>query len=109
MNTRSSFEIKQYEFNSDLLQKFQDNFYVNGLWPLIYILSDGTIKEAYVGETTDALSRMSSHLKNNSKNKLTAVHFITSDKFNKSATLDIESNLIQYLSGDGRYKLLNAN
>ncbi|HXB41997.1 MAG TPA: DNA/RNA helicase domain-containing protein [Bacteroidia bacterium] len=109
MNTRSSFEIRQYEFNPDLLQKFQSNAYVNGLWPLVYILSDKAIKEAYIGETTDALSRMSNHLKNNSKNKLTVVHLITSDKFNKSATLDIESNLIQYLSGDGQYKLLNAN
>ena len=36
------------------------------------------------------------HLKNNTKNKLTAVRPITSDKFNKSATLDIESNLIKY-------------
>ena len=100
MITKKSFEIKQYQFNASLLQEFRNNDYVNDLWPLVYILSDGRIKEAYVGETTDALSRMSTHLKNNSKNKLTEVRFITSRKFNKSATLDIESNLIQYLSGD---------
>lgn len=109
MIAKNSFEIKKYEFDADLLYKFHDNHYVKGLWPLVYILSDGNVKEAYVGETTDALSRMSSHLKSNSKNKLTAVHLITSNKFNKSATLDIESNLIKYLAGDGQYKLLNGN
>lgn len=103
------FEIKKYDFTQDLLSKISDNHFVNGLWPLVYILSDGPMREAYVGETTDAFSRMSNHLKNNSKNKLTAVRLIASDKFNKSATLDIESNLIKYLSGDGQYKLLNGN
>lgn len=103
------FEIRRYDFNKGLLEKINDNHYVDGLWPLVYILSDGDIKEAYVGETTDALSRMSTHLKNSSKNKLTAVQLITSDKFNKSATLDIESNLIKYMAGDGQYKLLNGN
>jgi predicted GIY-YIG superfamily endonuclease len=103
------FEIKKYDFNQNLLAEICENNFVNGLWPLVYILSDGLIKEAYVGETTDALSRMSNHLKSNSKKKLTAVRLITSDKFNKSATLDIEANLIKYLSGDGQYKLLNGN
>jgi SOS-response transcriptional repressor LexA/DUF2075 family protein/predicted GIY-YIG superfamily endonuclease len=103
------FEIKKYNFSQKLLSEIDGNHYVSGLWPLVYILSDGDVKEAYVGETTDALARMSNHLKNNSKNKLSTVHLLTSDKFNKSATLDIESNLIKYLAGDGQYKLLNGN
>ncbi len=109
MNESNLFEIKKYEFSSDLLSKIESDHYVKGLWPLVYIISDGNIKEAYVGETTDTFSRMSTHLKNSEKKKLTAVRLITSDKFNKSATLDIESNLIKYLSGDGQYKLLNGN
>lgn len=109
MIERSLFEIKKYDFNQASLADIDSNLYVNGLWPLVYILSDGNIKEAYVGETTDALSRMSTHLKNESKSRLTAVRLITSNKFNKSATLDIESNLIKYLAGDGEYKLLNGN
>ncbi len=103
------FEVKKYDFSQKSLLKIDENHFVNGLWPLVYILSDGQTKEAYVGETTDAFSRMSNHLKNNYKNKLTTVHLITSDKFNKSATLDIESNLIKYLAADGQYKLLNGN
>jgi uncharacterized protein len=103
------YKIKKYDFNKDIFNEFQNNEYINDLWPIVYILSNGKIKGAYVGETTDAYSRMGNHLKSDSKSKLTAIHLITSKKFNKSATLDIESNLIKYISGDGQYKLLNAN
>jgi DUF2075 family protein/predicted GIY-YIG superfamily endonuclease len=109
MNSFIDFEVKRYDFDDAVFGNIEDLSYVKDLWPLVYILSDGKEKEAYVGETTDALSRMSSHLKNNVKSKLTAVHLITSEKFNKSAALDIESNLIKYMSGDGQFKLLNAN
>ena len=103
------FEIRRFDFNSDIIDQFQNFHYAKDLWPIVYILSDGKIKKAYVGETTDTYSRMSSHLKSDSKNNLTAVHLITSEKFNKSATLDIESNLIKYIAGDGQFKLLNGN
>jgi DUF2075 family protein len=109
MTFENAFEIRRYDFNPELIGAIDDLHYAKDLWPIVYILSDGEISEAYVGETTDAFARMNSHLKNNAKNRLTAVHFITSKKFNKSATLDIESNLIKYISGDGKYKLLNAN
>ncbi len=109
MKLENNFVINRYDFNSTIFSKFHNIHYAKDLWPIVYILSDGTIKEAYVGETTDTYARMNNHLKNNAKNKLTAIHLITSDKFNKSATLDVESNLIKYISGDGQYKLLNAN
>ena len=109
MKLENNFVINRYDFNSSMFSEFHNIHYAKDLWPIVYILSDGTIKEAYVGETTDTYARMNNHLKNNAKNKLTAVHLITSDKFNKSATLDVESNLIKYISGDGQYKLLNAN
>ncbi len=109
MSQSDVFTIKKYDFDSSLVNEFNTVHYVKDLWPVVYILSDGNINEAYVGETTDAFARMSSHLKNNKKNKLSAVHLISSEKFNKSATLDIESNLIKYISGDGQYKLINGN
>lgn len=109
MSLNKAFEIIRYDFNSNLFDAFQSLHYAKDLWPLVYILSDGTVKEAYVGETTDVYARMNSHLKSDIKNKLTAIHLITSEKFNKSATLDIESNLIKYISGDGLYGLKNAN
>src|SRR5436305_676586 len=109
MSDRNLLEIQKYDFDQKSLPEINGNHYVNGLWPLVYILSDGYTKEAYVGETTDTFSRMSNHLKNSIKNKLTTVHLITSNKFNKSATLDIESNLIKYIAGDGQFKFLNGN
>ncbi len=109
MNLNNDFIVNRYDFNSNMFNEFQNIHYAKDLWPIVYILSDGSIKEAYVGETTDTYARLNNHLKNNTKNKLTAIHLITSEKFNKSATLDIESNLIKYISGDGQYKLLNAN
>jgi DUF2075 family protein/predicted GIY-YIG superfamily endonuclease len=109
MMLNNFFEIRRYDFNSNLLDDFQNIHFAKDLWPIVYILSDGNIKEAYVGETTNTYARLSNHLKNNVKNKLSSVHLITSEKFNKSATLDIESNLIKYISSDGQYKLINGN
>lgn len=109
MSQNPVFSIKKFDFDSSLVSEFNNIHYVKDLWPVVYILSDGNVNEAYVGETTDAYARMSSHLKNNIKNKLSAVHLISSERFNKSATLDIESNLIKYISGDGQYKLINGN
>lgn len=102
-------KINHYDFENNLFDSFDANHFAKDLWPLVYILSDGDTKTAYIGETTDAYARMNAHLKHQKKSKLTSVHLITSEKFNKSATLDIESNLIKYMSGDNVFKLLNGN
>jgi len=109
MISENDFVISSYSFNSKLFDELHNQHYAKNNWPVVYILSDGTAKEAYVGETSDTFARLATHLKNNAKNKLTSVRLVTSDRFNKSATLDIESNLIKYISGDGQYKLLNLN
>ena len=102
-------KINHYDFENSLFDDFSTNHFAKDLWPIVYILSDGDTKTAYVGETTDAYARMSTHLKHKTKSKLTSVHLISSEKFNKSATLDVESNLIKYMSGDNVYTLLNGN
>lgn len=109
MNEQRLFKIDKYDFSQSVIASFHDNHYAKTLWPVLYILSDKKIKELYVGETADVYTRMGAHLKNDTKKKLTCLHLITSSKFNKSATLDIESNLIKYVAGDGKYKLVNAN
>ena len=109
MDLKPQFCVEEYEFSSQIIEELNGNPFVKDLWPLVYILSDDDLKKAYIGETTDAPSRMYAHLSNNRKNQLTTAHIITSEKFNKSATLDIESNLIKYLFGDGHYTLLNGN
>jgi len=102
-------KINHYDFENSLFENLSTNHFAKDLWPLVYILSDGDTKTAYVGETTDTYSRMGTHLKHKTKSKLTSVHLITCEKFNKSATLDIESNLIKYMSGDNKFTLLNGN
>lgn len=102
-------EIKDYKFNQDLIFDIKEVGFVKGCWPLVYILHDEDTKVAYVGETTDALARMSAHLRHSKKKVLKTVKLIMSDRFNKSATLDVESSLIRYMSGDGKYTLLNGN
>ncbi len=101
-------KLSRYLFDDHLISNLSSDSNVYN-WPIVYLISDDSAKEAYVGETTDTISRMAAHLKHDKKNKLTEVHFISSFLFNKSATLDIEANLIKYISGDGQYKLMNAN
>lgn len=102
-------EVSRYTFSDKQLQDIRANTYAQNYWPLVYVLSDDNQRLAYVGETADALARMTTHLKHDAKRHLSVVHLITSLKFNKSATLDIESNLIKYMSADGKFKLLNGN
>jgi len=108
-NFKQDFEINKIEFSSNGLTSVQSEYFIAENWPIVYVLNNNGIKQAYVGETTDTNSRMFSHLQSKSKYHLNEAHFISSKKFNKSATLDIESNLIKYLHADGIFKLLNGN
>lgn len=102
-------EVNRYSFSKEALFDIQDNAYAGNSWPLVYILSDSDHGRAYVGETTDTLTRLSTHLKHDEKRLLTTVHLISSERFNKSATLDIESGLIKYMAADAKFRLLNGN
>lgn len=109
-----SFELsievsEQYPFNKASLFKIEQNPWVKNQWPLVYFIQNEKIKIAYVGESTNALSRIKNHLANPDRCKLDKISIIGSDKFNKSATLDIESNLIQYITAEGTYSLQNGN
>lgn len=105
----SQLQIEHQEFNADVFNQLNNNHFAKDLWPIVYILSDKKSKTAYVGETTDTYKRIRSHLSDTVKKKLTSIHLVASEKFNKSATLDIESNLIKYMSGDEVFNLLNGN
>jgi len=109
MTETAEFYIKNFDFNEEIAENIKEDPFVTNLWPIVYLISDKNKNKAYVGETTDASSRVRSHLRNKEKKLLTTIHLIESRKFNKSATLDIESNLIKYLDGDGQYELLNGN
>lgn len=108
MNSNQDFEINKITFNSNGLNSIQSHYFVSENWPVVYILNSNGLSQAYVGETIDTNSRIFTHLQTPSKSHLQEVHLISSRKFNKSVTLDIESNLIKYLQADGKYKLLNG-
>jgi len=109
MNFNQDFEINKIAFDNNGLNAIQSQYFVNENWPIVYILNDNGVSQAYVGETIDTHYRISTHLQTPSKSHLKEAHLISSRKFNKSVTLDIESNLIKYLHADGKYKLLNGN
>lgn len=102
-------EVNRYRFSPEALTEIETDAYAANNWPLVYILSDEKTCLAYVGETTDTITRLGAHLRHPDKQSLTTVHLVTSERFNKSATLDIESSLIKYMSADGRFNLLNGN
>ena len=110
-----SFELsievsEQYDFNKASLSKIEQNPWVKNQWPLVYFIQNETERIAYVGESTNASSRIKNHLSNPKKSQVfNKISIIGSDKFNKSATLDIESKLIQYITSEGTYNLQNGN
>jgi hypothetical protein len=104
-----SVTINKYQFSKDGATEYVLNMFMKNAWPIVYIIKNDELKEAYVGESTNAIYRMQNHLANPDRLKLKDLLVISCDKFNKSAVLDIESNLIKYMGSDGRYKLQNGN
>jgi hypothetical protein len=111
----SSFELsvevsERYDFNKNSLKEINQNIWVKNQWPLVYFIQNEAKKVAYIGESTNFSNRIKNHLANSKKaNAFNQISIIGSDKFNKSATLDIESKLIQYISSEGTYELQNGN
>lgn len=99
-------KITTFQFNTNELERIK-KMQCGTNWPVVYIINNQ--KEAYIGETGNALTRFKQHLKDNERIKLNQVNIIYDEKFNKSACLDIESLLILYMSADGKYKLQNGN
>lgn len=106
---KDKFSIARYKFDNTLEKEILEHHREYLSWPLVYFLNDQQTKYAYVGETTDVLKRMKAHSKTDNKKDLTSVNLILSELFNKSATLDVEANLIRYINADGQYNLKNAN
>jgi hypothetical protein len=111
----SSFELsvevsEPYDFNKSALEIINKNQWVKNQWPLVYFIQNDSKRVAYVGESTNFSNRIKNHLANPKKaNAFNQISIIGSDKFNKSATLDLESKLIQYISSEGTYELQNGN
>lgn len=76
-------------------------------WPMVYILAND--EEAYVGQTTSVVRRLSQHGANPEKKVFTSANIIYNEEANMSVITDYESQLIQYMSADGKYVLTNKN
>jgi len=102
--------IKTFAFNESGFEQLKHESYQYGVdWPVVYIIEDSENKEAYVGETINVFSRSKQHYDLPERKKLKNIHVITGSTYNKSATLDLESSLIQYMAADGSRVLQNAN
>lgn len=86
--------------------EYNNNRYLKN-WPLVYILENG--KQAYIGESTNGLSRMAQHKNNADKQLFEKVHFIYSKEFNRSVTIDYESKLIEHFAADEKFVITNGN
>ena len=101
MSEIKTFSFKKESFDEIKKYKFGKN------WPVVYIIENK--KEIYIGETTSAFNRSNQHYDNPNRKKLDRIHLISDDEYNKSATLDIESSLIEYISAEGSFILQNGN
>ncbi len=99
-----------FPFNLESLKEIETNQWVKNQWPLVYFLKNEGVKKAYIGESNNASLRLKNHLANPKKAEVfQTVNIIGSDKFNKSATLDLESRLIQYINAEGTFTTENLN
>jgi hypothetical protein len=87
INYNQDFEITKIDFNTIGLESIQSEYFVSENWPVVYILNNNGIRQAYVGETIDTNSRITTHLQTPSRIHLKEAHLISSKKFNKSGPL----------------------
>lgn len=79
-------------------------------YPIVYILyNEKKRPSAYIGQTVQATRRLRSHLEDTRRKDLNRSILIGHEKFNQSATYNIESNLINYFIADNRFQLQNVS
>lgn len=99
------------EFNFPLDESFFYQKFIKD-YPVVYIINDKNNKNiynAYIGETTNFKNRMYNHSKDSERRKLNKVLVIGCEKFNQSATFNIETNLIQLMFPDDNINLQNSS
>ena len=107
MSQLTNTKYKNFDFTLEGAEKIKSSLDKGQNWPVVYILNGE--KEAYVGETNNAYKRMGQHLENKKRSVMKNILLLLNDSFNKSATLDIENKLIQFMHADGKFELQNEN
>lgn len=109
----TEFSIQRLPFRRDAVDKWARDDTRHTNWPVVYVIEGDAQRSSpglYVGETVSAATRMRQHLAGSKKNEsLESIRVVVDHKFNKSVCLDLESHLIRWFSGDGRYRILNGN
>lgn len=103
----TDFRIEKFPFDQAAVNDWGLADPVGVDWPVVYTLSND--QQIYIGETLNAASRLTQHLKSAGKQNLERVQIILNSRFNKSACLDLESHLIRFFAADGSHMVLNAN
>ena len=97
-------DIETMEFNQASIDRM-NGYYID--YPVVYFLNNDTT--VYIGETVAVKKRMRDHLNNHERKSLKKMSLIKHEKFNRSATYNIETKLINYFLADERYKLQNKS
>ncbi|WP_018883741.1 DUF2075 domain-containing protein [Paenibacillus massiliensis] len=100
--------IEKINFSSQDLQQIKEEFLTRH--PVVYIFYNQDSLQAYVGETVQFKRRLREHLNDKRRNKkLQQIILIGHKRFHQSATYNIETNLINYLIAENRYRLQNVS
>ncbi|MCS0823921.1 DUF2075 domain-containing protein [Cytobacillus firmus] len=100
----SKVDIKTMPFDKSSIDSI-NGYYTD--YPVVYFLNNDTT--VYIGETVAVRNRMRDHLNNIERKSLKKMSLIIHEKFNRSATYNIETKLINYFLADERYKLQNKS
>lgn len=94
MNMNSKLiQIKKFE--KEPIQEIDSAYFNN--YPIVYILYNDTKRPAaYIGQTVHLQRRMKQHLSDTKRKSLKTALFIGNEKFNQSATYNVETNLINF-------------
>lgn len=103
----TNFRIDRVPFKPAALVEWAKEDPRSANWPVVYTIDGG--KRIYVGESIHAVTRMHQHLARPDRRHLDTVRVVIDPTFNKSVCLDLESQLIAWFAGDGKYQVDNAN
>lgn len=96
------------KFEKEPIQEINSAYFNN--YPIVYILYNESKKPAaYIGQTVHLQRRMKQHLSDTQRKPLKTALFIGNEKFNQSATYNVETNLINFFIAEKRYKLQNVS
>ncbi|WP_430535885.1 DUF2075 domain-containing protein [Listeria rocourtiae] len=100
--------IQIKKFKKEPIQEIDAAYFNN--YPIVYILyNDSKKPSAYIGQTINMQRRMKQHLADKKRKMLETALFIGNEKFNQSATYNIETNLINFFIAEKKYKLQNVS